>query len=478
MKKSLIFICGLLMSLSAFAQTSVTVLEPHMVNDANKVIIKERPFHYPYTITCSNSKEGEVNKVTFIYNAPTMQVVEVTMEDYYVNDMVVDRDSVFFCGKKISTKEGIIGYFDIDDVFANSGQIYIESGFVAGESGLPVLEFTRLIHFSRENGAYSHVASIGICDKKSKYPCLIDLKVDYMHTYVSGCVYDGDESFTDLKLVRHGLYYDDLNLVTAGYNVQYGRYINIRVYNFNNFFSLTGPQDMCHVFCMDTGYVIPWLDGGVLLSEIENNIFATVSYRATFLQPIIRDDEISMINYPSNIHLAFYNLSSIYSNSVYGMTSNYEISASANAFREMNQFLFNPTISSLAFLHTFKTNSSSQYVSEYTDFKLPSLPSLTTIQLYSNPGIRQSGLSLYNSNVNYILSGYDQTFTTVLHYQMNKFNTLSRCANKTERSCEKKEVVASHNFERPFSFIGGICITKTPELKIDYLPLYIECETE
>ena len=160
------------------------------------------------------------------------------------------------------------------------------------------------------------------------------------------------------------------------------------------------------------------------------------------------------------------------------MTSNYEISASANAFREMNQFLFNPTISSLAFLHTFKTNSSSQYVSEYTDFKLPSLPSLTTMQSYSNPGIRQSGLSLYNSNVNYILSGYDQTFTTVLHYQMNKFNTLSRCANKTERSCEKKEVVASHNFERPFSFIGGICITKTPELKIDYLPLYIECETE
>lgn len=105
MKKIYFFLCGLIMSLSAFAQTSVTVLEPHMVNDANKVLIKERPFNHPYTVSCSNS-ENEVNKVTFIYNAPTMQVVEVTMEDYYVNDMVVERDSVFFLWEKNKHKRG------------------------------------------------------------------------------------------------------------------------------------------------------------------------------------------------------------------------------------------------------------------------------------------------------------------------------------------------------------------------------------
>ena len=211
MKKGLIFICGLLISLSVMAQTSVTVLEPHMVNDANKVIIKERFRDSLSTIACYNSNNEEIEKVTFVYSNSSMQTIEVTIDSYYVNDMVVERDSVFFCGRMTREKQGILGYFEINDVFFGSGQIYIDSGFVAGENNFPVIEFTRLLHFYRDNGTSSHIASIGTCD--GNYPCLVDFTVCSLPMYVSGCVNDNKESFTYLKFVSNSIMFGDLILV-------------------------------------------------------------------------------------------------------------------------------------------------------------------------------------------------------------------------------------------------------------------------
>ena len=68
MKKTFLFLCGLIMSLSAFAQTSVTVNEPHMTRDALKTIIKMRPNDFYATITCSNSETA----VTFIHSSRLM----------------------------------------------------------------------------------------------------------------------------------------------------------------------------------------------------------------------------------------------------------------------------------------------------------------------------------------------------------------------------------------------------------------------
>ena len=117
MKKIYFFLCGLIMSLSAFAQTSVTVLEPDRFYKANKVLIKERHRDSLSTISCCNSKDGIIYKASFIYSNNSMQTTEVTIDDYYVNDMVVENDSVFFCGMHIVDKRGIIGYFKINDVF-------------------------------------------------------------------------------------------------------------------------------------------------------------------------------------------------------------------------------------------------------------------------------------------------------------------------------------------------------------------------
>ena len=71
MKKTLMILCGLIMSLSAFAQSSVTVKHPHMTRDAQKTIIKQRPLFFPATITCSNSVEESINKVKIVLNSPT-----------------------------------------------------------------------------------------------------------------------------------------------------------------------------------------------------------------------------------------------------------------------------------------------------------------------------------------------------------------------------------------------------------------------
>ena len=474
MKKIYFFLCGLIMSLSAFAQTSVTVLEPDRFYKANKVLIKERHRDSLSTISCCNSKDGIKDKVTFIYSNSSMQTTEVTIDSFYVNDMVVEKDSVFFCGMHTVDKRGIIGYFKINDVFFNSGQIYIDSGFVAGENGFPITEFTRLIHFYRGNGSSSHIASIGTCDRD--FPCLVDFTICSLPMYVSGCVEDRKESFTDLKLVSNSIMFDDLSLVTAGYYNDQNRFINIRVYDANNFFSYTGLQDWCHVFRVDTAYVRPWLDGGVLLANIDVNSFATVSYRDAYLPFEPRNEDMPSIPL-TNIHLAFYNLASFASNNVYGMVRHYEIPLLNTRKREMNQFLYNKITKSMSFLHTYRVlYPTSMTHSEYTDFKHTALSASGVIQAYTNNGVVQSGLSIYNNRDNYILSGYLYNTETTLHYQMNTFNTSVQCADRLEYRYEQLNNLSSHNFQSIFIVLGGISKTITPAIFREKLPLFINCE--
>lgn len=270
--------------------------------------------------------------------------------------------------------------------------------------------------------------------------------------------------------------FGDESLVTAGYDTEFGRFINIRVYNNNDFFSILGPQDWCHVFCMDTAYVRRWLDGGVLLADIGVNSFATVSYRDTYLP--IDDRNEDMPSMPlTNIHLAFYNLASIASNDVYGMVRHYEIPLLNTRRREMNQFLYNSKTNSMSFLHTYSVlYPTSMTYSEYTDFKHTALSASGVIQAYTNNGVVQSGLSIYNNRNNYILSGYLYNTTTTLHYQMNTFNTPAQCAERLEYKYEQIERLSSRNFERPFDVVSGICITEKLSIYKEKLPLFIECE--
>ncbi len=479
MKKLIILLCGLAAILSASAQTSVTVSEPRWVNPADKVIIQEYSSHYPATITCSSYEDSLSTLTTFIYSSGSMQATEVSISGYYVNDMVLGLDSVFFCGRDIRTQRGVIGYFDINDVFFGSGQIHILSNFVAGENQYDIINLTRLVKYFEDNGRVSHVACIGLCDGEEEriYPCLIDLIIDLPSTYKAGVVRSEKEEFTDIKRVRTGLMVDDYHLVTTGFDLQYGRYINIRVYKPGDVFSTSGLQDMCHVYSVDTGYVRPWLDGGVLLTDVGDYTFATVSYRMSAKQKPERAEYTDTIQkIMRNIHLAYFRINPIINNSVYGMTENYEIPFGGATDCVMERIVNSASANTLAFLHTYRHNIPSVTESAYCEVKRSALAASGVFQAYSNPGISQAGLSLYNSQQCYVLSGFELSSPTNLEYQMNTFGILSNCAEPKDYSYEKLNPVASWNFSREFSVIAGVSMPVSVGVEPWELPLIKKCE--
>lgn len=469
MKKTLMILCGLIMSLSAFAQTSVTVSGPHMTRDAQKTIIKERPNDYNATITCSNSKQT----VTFIHSSYLMQATEVTLEDYNVNDMYVTHDSVYFCGVQLSTGWGMIGAFDIHDFFTNSGQAQIITNLSSGEEEFQVNELTRL-DYHIDNFAYRHLFCIGTCGEKN-YSCLVDWLVD-MNVCSAGHVTKVSEVFTDVKIVRNRLSGTPY-LATVGYDSENGQYLNVRVYEADNVFSPAGPQDWCHVYCFESGSTTrQWIDGGVLLARIDNDTFATVSYRKVSLQSG-RDDTIQLA-YGSNIHLGFFDLNAIVANSVYGMVDSYEIPLGLTYGREMQQFVYSRNKKSMVFLHTYNHSVMTPFRNEYCEFFPALLPSVTTLQAYTHPGTRHYGLANYMLGNKYILSGHKISTPTTLMYQMNTYGTFSECAEPIDYTPEQGKEISSWIFERRFSHRVWKPEINAVEGGIEYLPLYIECETE
>ena len=472
MKKTLMILCGLIMGLSAFAQTSVTVKHPHMTRDAQKTIIKQRPLFFPATITCSNSVEESINKVTFIYSDGSMQATEVTLNNYYVNDMYVTKDSVYFCGKQFNPLMGIIGRFEINDFFNITGEAHIDTNIIAGDAKpLLVEELTRLEYYIdyMEN---KHLLCIGTCEEDG-YPCLVDLLLP-LNTYKAGYVDSKHEVFTDLKVVSNN-YTDMPYLATVGYDLENGRYLNIRLYKAYDIFSSTGPQDWCHVYCMGATPVRKWLEGGALIDNVDNNTFSTISYRPGNGQ-LPRFDSVYYLASFSNVHIGLFDINSIASNSVYGLVDNYEVALGITYQREMSQFVYNSYKKTFVFLHRYYASPTSSLHNEYCEIIKPSLSTSGSFLAYTNPGTLHYGLSLYRSDNKYILSGHNINDPKTLMYQMHTFGTLSGCAEPLEYNYEQQKTIESYNFKRNFQYGLRECESKEPVGEMGRLPLYIECE--
>lgn len=455
------------MTLSAFAQTSVTVKHPHMTREAQKTIIKQRPGDYLATITCSNS-EGAV---TFIHSSYLMQATEVTLEGYWINDMIVIKDTVFFCGKQIDNNRGIMGFFNIDSLFNNTNPAVINFDFLAGEAGLPVYEFTRMEIFI-DTLHVRHIFCIGTCG--DGYPCLVDRYLPFGF-YWAGYVNDNKERFTDIKLVADNAA-ETPYIATVGYNLRYGRYLNLRVYKANSVFATGGPQDWCNLYCFYGGaYAREWLDGGVLLTKINNTVFSTISFRSNVYNNAKEDFQNSY----RYIHLGFFDLNSIVSNSVYSMIDNYELSAYEAVSQEMDQFIYSSKKDAFVFLYSDSLSGFNDYKNRFCEIFRSSLSTSGVLQGYKDLDSRLYGLSLYDYGYNntYILSGYSIYNHTMLKYQMNTFGVLSDCVDLMDFKYNQKKPVDSWIFKDGFSNSLRRCDVRECGNDPEKMPLYIDCET-
>ncbi|MBQ3945534.1 MAG: hypothetical protein II670_08010, partial [Alphaproteobacteria bacterium] len=452
-KKVLFFVFEVLMFFCTVAQNSVTVRQPHMQNPAQKTIIREYPSHYPSTIACYDSDDS----VTFVYYARNMQVSEVTMKNCWVNDFVIYGDTVFFCGKSKTTRSGICGYFSIPDVFASNGDIAVIPILYSGNDSYHVKELTRITTYPCADNTI-RVVSIGYCVFRDTLPCLIDIN-SYNHnpTYVGGYVDNEFETFTDIKVVRN--LHDEYYLVTAGFDTENGRYINIRVYDPNNIFAPSGIQNRCHIYCIDTAAARPWLDGGVLLTDLYNGNFVTVSYRSV---PLDFDSNRDIVLSNASIHIGIFSLDRIISNYVNAMQDNFEIPIGLLGNYEMDEIIYSNNRERVVFLHSYSTLLN--MASDFCCFNPHTLQNSGTLLAHQNIGIKQQGLSLYNNRNNYILSGFKMATPTEINYEMETFGISSSCVSTKEYNYERKHIVNSLNTTREFIYRGHVSEIIKPTL--------------
>ncbi len=259
-------LCG---SASAQSVTAHT-LAP---SDVEHVIVKS--YTYPATITSCNFSDPNIFRSMFIYSGANQQGIQIMLDGYRVNDFAIDKDTVFFCGQS-RNGYGIIGFFDIQDLFFNSGSFKIQDYFDVYDGYTstftrPVENLTKMVTY-RMTGQKRHIVSIGyakdILSEGIHYGSIVDLYLDAYWSYNSGTIYKSDiDCFKDITLA--GDY-----VVTAGF--EFPPNISMRLFKADDLFSPTGPQNSARVFIGPD----QWDNEDLLLTTLSNGALPAVATAA------------------------------------------------------------------------------------------------------------------------------------------------------------------------------------------------------
>ena len=443
MKKTLMILCGLIMSLSAFAQTSVTKFQYHMFENKSSIIREAR---YPATIICVNTKD---NSVLFIYDDGSSYTKIRLLSGFKINDMVIPSgDTVFFCGETIEeVPKGLIGFFDIDDVFNNNGNIFIQNYLISGQNLYRVSTLTRMDSYTDKNFT-RHVVCVGRCE--NYYPCLVDYTFDYFGGgYLSGCIHNSKETLSDVKTATQSIY-DNLCLISAGFDSTYiGRYIGLRMYLPDDVFSLLNPmQDTLRLLSAEPSITREWYDEGLLLSRVNRNYFSTISYRHA--------NTTSSDYYNANLQVAIYDINKILTGAYSIMSKNIELPMLNSYNRSIKDVAYSIRKDRLAFITDINFLPSNIYKNLCFEFNSNSLPSSGLVKAYDYNNIVYDRLSAYQLSDCYVLSGREKSSNTIFRYGMETYGIDRRCPTKEEYPYVLRDLTEIYKILRPFDMIGGV----------------------
>ena len=141
----------------------------------------------------------------------------------------------------------------------------------------------------------------------------------------------------------------------------------------------------------------------------------------------------------------------------------------------MNQVIYSSRKEKVVFLHSI-SDLSFGTVSHFVEFDPNALTSSGTLSAYTDPDVTKEGLSLYNADAAYVLSGFLQNTPTTLKYEMETFNAVPQCVEQLEYTYKDKPEIASTNFKKEFNIKYEEKEPSTPEFTIIDLPLFIDCE--
>ncbi len=182
-----VMVIALLLPLSAGAQTSKTSHFSQTYPLDNHNIVRE--YNYPVTIASAVSQLGISQ---FYYNVTGQSVVNAFLKASNVYDFVIDNDTVFYCGKD-NSGNGLIGFFNIQDLFFNGGRFYFSMDFPINnyldennnQERYYAESFNRLVTYRDATGK-RHIVCVGQTrGNGGARPCIVDLVSDPNGAYLA-----------------------------------------------------------------------------------------------------------------------------------------------------------------------------------------------------------------------------------------------------------------------------------------------------
>ncbi len=351
MKKIVSLFTVLFIALTIGNAASAQSIMAHTLTTADVEHVIVKSYNYPVTITSCNFKNTDVPSSVFIYSGANHKSLQVRLDSFVVNDFAIDNDTVFFCGQSWKGK-GIIGFFNIQDLFFNSGSFRVQDEFDVYDgiiTNRPVEKLIKMVTY-RMTGQKRHIVSIGYAQDVFQdgyhYSCIVDMYLDQRRPvspwyYNSGTIHSSDSNyFKDITLA--GNY-----VVTAGFEID--QYISMRLFKANDLFSTTGPQNTARVFYNGNN---KWKKQDLLLATVSNGALPAVATAA------IRDISYSATYKP--IHIATYDVSMLATGSSSSMTGSAVMNVGwYDSVRRLYDFIADPINEKFALLHLGE-NASSQ----------------------------------------------------------------------------------------------------------------------
>lgn len=470
MKKIIILTaCMFAIGLTAYGQSSKLLEKSHRFN-AKSTISKQ--YGAKKNIICVNNTNGIVSFILDVFNSGNNSN-EFSFRGYEVYDFIAVNDTVFFCGKDLSaTPHGVIGFFCISQSFLGISNVYIQNSFVAGTNRRNVNKLTDMTTYYNSQGE-RHIVCVGEC--VGGFPCVVDMYeqffVSSMWYYTAGYVNEAYETFTDIDYVL-GMY-EEPYIVVSGHESSYGKYINLRFFNVNDIFAVSGMQDYRHVYCIDPyspSDPYEWLDDEVLVSRLGYGYFGTLSYR---------HQDTSQSPDLANINIAVFDIHNIIqNNSLMGMVHNTDILLPGETIdRELNQLIYKSPNDTIAFLITLNGILTPERYSYFCEMKHS--PRNGTVPFFYHQDTLFQGMDNYLGNNKYIMSGYVKNNAKNRMFELDTYGKYDRCPASTGLEYMEINSLAAIKQYRPFNKLAeriNLTPVETSLESLELIPICIKQE--
>ncbi|GEM_PF-3463181 len=445
-------------------------------NTTEHVIIKE--YQYPSTICCyleDTTAPGILSSFSY-QNPSTMYSRRIYLSDYIVNDFEISNDSVFFCGYD-TANNGIIGFFNIQDLFFNGGDFYIQNDFVTqdpdGEQ-YPVGRLSKLVTYINNYGL-RHIVCVGRTNevKPPSMSCIVDMhSFPLMNgdlpvwAYESGLLNKSAPThFLDIAIVGNFL-------VTAGFD--FDKHITLRSFDMDNVFSSTGPQNYPRTFnIFDPLYEGPkvWNPDEILIAVQSTDSFYTAATWNYYYENT---------KAARKINVAKYGISMLYGNISNTMASfkNINISGYPNEV-SLQGFLVNWDKRKLAFLFDGKSATAGIH-SIFLESNYKMTVSRANINnCYISYDVMDAGLGgidLFNSRTQYIMAGRCTEENNYHTFNVETAGVNSSCQPLLESSFYTLPNVSADPYNEPLTIFAGVYhVQRIPHGGMHNYPIQIDC---